>query len=83
MDEKILDFSNGSFMVYKKGKRHSENGPAFLSPWSIAWYLDGEIMLPEEWRKSTNKTPEEMNAIVEKYKEYQRTILTEYILTRR
>lgn len=83
MDEKIVDFSNGSFMVFKDGKRHSENGPAFLSPWSIAWYLDGDLLFQEQWRKATNKTPEEMNAIVEKYEKYQRTILTEYTLTRR
>ena len=82
MDEQKVTFSNGSFMVYKDKVRHSEYGPAFLSPWTIGWCLYGETLLPSEWAKITNTSKKDMNLLIEKYEKYQKEILFEHKLTR-
>lgn len=82
-DVKVTEFSNGSFIVWKNGKKHNNNGPAIVTPWSIGWYIDGNILTESEWKKATNKTEKEMKAIVKKYKEKQKELLVEYTLTKR
>lgn len=83
MDERKQTFSNGSIIVYKGNKRHSEVGPALVSPWSINFYLEEKFHTPEEWAEKTNKTAEELQLILKKYEKYQREILIEYKLHKR
>ena len=83
MDERKVTFSNGTFIVYKNKVRHSVYGPAFLSPWTMGWYIDGEPLIPSEWAKRTKTSKKDMNLLIEKYEKYQKEILFEHTLTRK
>lgn len=82
MDDKKTIYSNGSYIITKNKKIHCDYGPAWITPWSILWYLDGKAIKQHEWAKMTKTPKDKMKKIIEEARKYQKMILIEYELQR-